>query len=95
MKVTTKATQNPFLNYPKIDEHRKHYLHWPVQNKKGKWVAANILEDGYMKVDGDHTKVQFQTEEHCQRACDIHNSWCGWSKKQAMAMVAYSMNNSK
>lgn len=84
-------TTGLFSSYPIVDGHRKHYLHHPVQKRNGKWVAADVLSDGYRPVENNPLKIEFDTEGECQKGCDIHNNYHGWDKDTANQMVSASM----
>lgn len=88
-------------NYPLIDEHRKHYVRYPIQVMRGvkdligtnlpvgKFVAVDVLQKGYQHL---LCPVIFDTEEECQKACDIHNKYHGWSKDDVNEIVGISMD---
>lgn len=86
--------KNLFENYPIVDGHRSHYLHYPVQKINRKWVAADVLPDGFISVENNPVKTEFDTKEECQKGCDIHNNFHGWDKETANNMVSQSMENS-
>lgn len=78
--------------YPIIDEHRKHYILHPIQLENKKWVAVEVLlSGGYINPIGNPTKISFNTEKECQDACDLHNKYHGWSKKQVHEIINTSM----
>jgi hypothetical protein len=97
-------------NYPIIDGHRKHYVRTPVKLDEtilkryqelgvdyitradlGNFIAVNVLENGYKPVP---TPVVFPTEARCQKSCDIHNDFHGWSKADVYQIIYASMGNS-
>lgn len=99
MKKTTKEFKYPYVD----DRGEKRYVRTPVQFYKdklpegfqpivdipeGKWVAVDVVEGGYT-----HSlfPVPFDTFKECEKACDIHNRYWGWDKKQANDIEAMSM----
>jgi hypothetical protein len=81
--------------YPLIDGHRKHYVQYPVQKLNGKWVGADVLlPSGYISVEDNPIKGEFDTSEQCQKACDLHNSFNGWTQDEANSIISESMSNS-
>lgn len=69
-----------------------HYIKYPVQRDNKKWVAADVVEDGY--VDNGFTLIEFDSEKECKKACDIHNRYHGWSERDVFVYVYNSMNRS-
>jgi len=71
--------------YPIIDEHRKHYIRYPILNKNGKWNAVDVVEEGgYIPLIAP---VGFDTEAECQKSCDIHNKYHKFTKKQIFKIL--------
>lgn len=84
--------KNVLENYPIIDGHRKHYVLHPIKKKNGKWVAVEVLlPNGYIDPTNNPAKTEFNKEADCQKTCDIHNSFHGWSKDAANTIIAKSM----
>lgn len=91
-KLTPKTILEPG-NYPIVDEHRRHYAVIPDKRKKG-WTGVEIIiegKGGYFNPDNNPTKVFHKNEEACQRACDIHNSYHGFSKACVDALYKRSL----
>jgi hypothetical protein len=83
-------------NYPKVDGHIKNYVVYPEINKNKKWYAANVYLAGWGTPVGGYEgfnnhKQEFDTEEKCQKACDIHNRYHGWTPDQVDQIVHASM----
>lgn len=80
--------------YPKIDGHRRHYIHYPVQNKHGKWESVDVYIDG----KGGHSRLlnevrtKFDNREDCMKGCEIHNRYHGWSDELVVDVVNISMS---
>lgn len=84
-------------NYPKQDHqpgHHPHYVMHPVY-KHGKWRAAEVDHAGYFDPFENPAKIDLDTQEECQKWCDVHNNFHGWSKKEADDIISQSMTNSK
>lgn len=100
--TTTKKKKSK--QYPIRDGHRRHYMRYPVlvteQIRKkmvgkvlvlpdvGQYVAVNVHSKGYSFVP---TGSPCDIEAFCQKGCDIHNKYHGWTKKEVMEMVGKSM----
>lgn len=56
----------------------------------GQWIAADIVFDGYSI---PHTERGYDKEEECQKACDAHNMFCGWSQNQAIQIIDQALKN--
>lgn len=90
-------------NYPKKDGNRDIYVRYPVQVteeyneisplqiEEGKWVAVNVLEEGYQPLLSPNP---FETFEQCEKACRISNKFWGFTDDEVIAIVDASMNNS-
>ena len=74
-------------NYPKFDGKSYRYVKHPVM-ENGKWVGADVLPDGYFI---SPLALPFNKEADCQKACDSHNSYEGWNKKEANRIIGESM----
>lgn len=89
-------------NYPLKDEHRIHHAKIPMQltvemMKKlimktytrdlGKWICVDIVKGGYSVPP---TAVVISTKEKAQKACDVHNKYHGWSKKDIEEILKWS-----
>jgi len=88
-----KAKKIPIPNYPKPDHvpgHHPHYVYVPVL-KNGKWRAGEVVEGGYLDPFNNPTKIDFDTEAECQKACDHHNHWHGWSDTEIETIISLSM----
>ena len=49
----------------------------PVQEEEDdNVIAAFIVGNGYIPV----SPVNYESEEECQKACDVHNNFHGWTK---------------
>lgn len=79
-------------NYPIIDGHRQHYVHYPIQDENGQWMPVRVERKGYSEImfAGRHTDFKA-----CQKACDIHNEYHGWSLSDVHEIISFSMNNCK
>ncbi len=76
------------FEYPIIDEHRRHYIRHPATNKNGKWMAVDVNKDGgYWELIAP---IEFDDEEACQKACDIHNEYHKFSKDQILEVLKLS-----
>ena len=87
-------------NYPIIDEHRKHYVHFPMQItehmvskvltevKVGNWMAVNVVKGGYEYLVAP---ADFKTKQACQKGCDVHNKFHGWTPKKVKEIISWSM----
>ena len=75
--------------YPK-EGHKgqKYYVRYPVQRKNGKWIAAEVLENGFLDLP---IYTQFETESEAKKACDMHNNYHGWSKVEVYKITYQSM----
>lgn len=67
-------------NYPLKENGRTYHVKHPLDLPNGKWVAVRVSKDGgYFRIDKDiennPTIVQFDSEQECQKACDIHNNF--------------------
>lgn len=86
--------------YPIIDGHRKHYVRVPVQvteeiAKKfpypievGKFIAVDVLKKGYQYLIAPNPLL----EKECQKACDVHNSYHGWTPEEVDEIIKISMD---
>lgn len=86
--------------YPIIDGNRTHYVRLPIQVKErhlqdypiklevGKWIAVNVALKGYIPLIAP---MAFDTEEECQLACDIHNSYHKFTEDQIREVITESM----
>ena len=80
-------------SYPLIDEEKIIYVQHPVLKKNSKWVGADVLKDGgYISVDNNPVKTEFDTNDECQKACNVHNSYHGWTKEEVTAIISESMD---
>lgn len=90
-------TQALFVNYPKGSIKDKDYVVYPVKKKNGKWVGASVLlpvkgeAGGYISVENDPVKREFNTEAECLTACGIKNTFSGYTKDEVEAVVSVSM----
>lgn len=90
-------------NYPKKDRDRNIYVRYPVmvteayneisllQIPLGKWVAVDVLKDGYKPLLSPNP---FDTFDQCQKACDRDNKFWGFKKDEIDFVVSTSMHNS-
>lgn len=85
-----KKQSNKTRQYPIIDGHRRHFIHYPIQNEDGTWEAVDVLPSGYRRRGPVAAKLK--TEAECQKGCDIYNSFHGWSKDFVNEFVGDSMN---
>lgn len=89
--------------YPVKDEHRTHYVKTPLEIDKhlaemeewnvelivGKWIGANVtLNGGFIFPLAPY---QFDSEEECQKGCDVHNTWLGYTREEADEIIGMSM----
>ena len=79
------------FDYPIVDEHRFHFVHFPVEVIPGVWKAADVLTSGYIDPTDDPSRRPFDNEKACKAACKIHNNYHGWNERQANNIVSYSM----
>jgi len=84
--------KNTKREYPIKDEHRRHYVLYPIV-KGEKWRAGDVMLNpgGYRNPFDNPAKVEFDTEEECQKACDIHNSFHGWDENDVEEIICESM----
>jgi len=82
-------------SYPfRIFENELVYVQHPVMKKNAKWVGADVLKDGgYISVENNPIKTEFDTQEECQKACNVHNSYHGWTKEDVTAIISESMDS--
>lgn len=83
-------------NYPIEDGHRKHYAKHPCPDNEGKWYAAEIHMPEHGKKKGGYGVLQpwhvrFNTEQKCQKACNIHNEYHGWDDDDVVRLISISM----
>lgn len=94
-------------DYPIVDGHRLQYVREPIEVtekiikqaegqvlhklKLGKFIAVDVHLSGYKFLPACHP---FDKEEDCQKACDSHNSWIGFTKDEADQIIYKSMKNS-
>jgi hypothetical protein len=79
--------------YPLIDEGKTVYVQHPVMKKNAKWVGADVLKDGgYISVEDNPLKTEFNTHDKCQKACNVHNTYHGWTKEEVTAIISESMD---
>ena len=63
--------------------------------KIGDWVAVNVFpktelfEGGYQHLI---SPISFSDEEICQKSCDIHNEYFGWTPKEVKEIISQSMS---
>ena len=74
----------------RIQEWKKKYLLCSHYLKPGQWVAADVLHDGYAVPP---ESSGFNTKEECEKACDAHNCYVGWSDSQVEAIIDQSKYN--
>lgn len=75
--------------YPKTDTRgNRVYVMHPIQKENGKWVCAFVLKNGYSTPPW---LVEFNTEELAKKACDAHNKYHGWTKKEVYKITYDSM----
>lgn len=89
--------------YPLRDGHRRHFVRHPIliteeiaqkkpcaiPLKPGKWMAVDVLlPNGYNYLIGPG---MFETEEACQKACDCHNRYHGWTEEVVKEIISKSM----
>jgi hypothetical protein len=80
--------------YPVIDEGKTVYVQYPVLKKNSKWVGADVLKDGgYISIEDNPLKTEFNTFEECQKACNTHNAYHGWTKEEVTAIISESMDS--
>lgn len=80
-------------NYPKLINGKYHYVLYPIMLDE-KWRAAEVVKGGYISPFANPAKVEFDNEEHCQRSCDIHNEFCGWTPDEVENIISKSMKHS-
>jgi hypothetical protein len=78
-------------NYPKFDGKSYKYVKHPVLDAD-LWFAADVTEDSYFV---SPLANAFANEAECQKACDCHNSYEGWSKDEANRIIGESMGLDK
>ncbi|MCE7039168.1 hypothetical protein [Dyadobacter sp. CY312] len=97
-------------NYPRLDGGQYRYVKYPIQitesillsakeqklpvgkkMKIGQWMAVDVLEEGYRI---NPFAITTDSEDYCQKGCDIHNKYHGWTLKQVIKIIDISMNNS-
>lgn len=92
-------------NYPKTIGGKPIYVLAPVQIqeldlgktagklKVGKWMAVDVhLPEGYTRLVAP---MQYDTEAECQKACDMHNDYHKFTKRQVLAIISKSMGLTK
>jgi hypothetical protein len=91
--ISNKSNTIEKFGYPVIDEGKTVYVQYPVLKKNSKWVGADVLKDGgYISVEDNPLKTEFNTFEECQKACNVHNTYHGWTKEEVTAIISESMD---
>ena len=83
-----KKTKPKPENYPLEERGQFYYVKHPVKNKNGKWIGVNVIEGGYQD---SPLYCEIDSEENCQKACDVHNRYHGFSEEYVKAIVNWSM----
>ncbi len=70
----------------------------PYPLEEGKMVKYPLLSDGMWHIvdvllpDGYAIgQTEFEKKEDCQKACDVHNNFHGWTKEEVIDIVNQSM----
>lgn len=80
---------NEIQKYPKEGRNgQKYYVRYPVRRKNGKYIAAEVLENGYLDLP---IYTEFETEQSAKKACEVHNRYHGWSKAEVDKIICMSM----
>lgn len=87
-------------NYPVSMAGEMQYVRTPIRIKEsfqpfncvvklivGNYVAVNVVQGGYFHLMSPN---QFKTLEECEKACDAHNKYLGFSDDEADALVDWS-----
>jgi len=86
---------NNWVKYP-VEITEKFIERWQprviVKLKLRHWIGVTVKAAGF---DVSPFSVTFNTEAECERACDVHNNWAGYSKKEVTRIVGLSMKNSE
>lgn len=91
--------------YPKLKRGKRIYVRYPVQIQTidldkvpvkltvGQWMAVDVhLPSGYTRLIAP---AQFKTAAECQKSCDIHNNYWGFTNKQVVSIISKSMGLTK
>lgn len=94
-------------NYPIVEGSHKYFVRHPVliniamhmkqqrfnyplvPLEPGKWMTVDVFQDGGYNILA--APVLFDTEAECQKACDVHNKFHGWTKDEANEIISESM----